>query len=67
MTAYHLPYSEPSPISIAARAAQAKRKAVLKRVQAQCAKAYTKKTGAEWVQVGAIIQGSELKKQHQKA
>jgi hypothetical protein len=62
MTEYHIPISEPSPITLAARAAKARRQAVLERVQAQRAKAYTKKTGAKWVQVGTIIRGSELKK-----
>jgi hypothetical protein len=52
------------PISAAARAAKAERRAVLERVTAQRAQTY-KKTVAEWVQEGAIIRGSELKERYQ--
>ena len=52
-----------SPVAAAAQAAKAKRRAVIQRVRAQRAQA-AKKTVAEWVQVGAIFRGSELKKRY---
>ena len=55
MTDYHLSYSGPSPITLAARAAKARRKAVLERVWAQRTKTYAKKTGGQWIAAGAII------------
>jgi hypothetical protein len=62
----HYPTSNQSPpaLSAAAHAAKAKRRAVLERVRAQRAQVH-KRTIAEWVQVGAIIRGTELKKRYQ--
>jgi hypothetical protein len=64
MTEYHLHTSEPSPITLAARASKAKRKAQLEQVWARRAQASAKKTVGQWVEVGKIIRGSELKKQN---
>ncbi len=55
--------SSQSLLSAAALEAKARRQAVLNRVRAHRAQAY-KKTVAEWIQVGAIIKGSELKKRY---
>jgi hypothetical protein len=63
MTYYPTRKQSQSPISAAARAAKAKRRAVLERVRAQRVRAY-KKTVNEWKQLGAIISGSELKKRY---
>jgi hypothetical protein len=64
MTYYPTSKQLQSPISVAARAAKAERQAVLERVRRQRAQAY-KKSVNEWVQAGAIIRGSELKKRYQ--
>jgi hypothetical protein len=63
MTGYGFP---PADRAYSQRVAErkAKRQAVLTRVRAQRAKVY-KRTVAEWMQVGAIIRGSELKQQYQ--
>jgi hypothetical protein len=63
MTAYGRT-TTPAAISAAARAAKAERRAVLERVKAQRAQAY-KKTVAEWIELGAVILGSELKERYQ--
>jgi len=63
MTEYGTPYTPHSPLSAAARAAKAKRRAVLQRVRAQRAQAY-KRTVTDWIQAGAIIRGSDLKKRY---
>jgi hypothetical protein len=65
MTQYYIPNRTPSPVSAAARAAKANRRAVLERVRSQRAQTY-KKTVTEWVQAGAIIRGSTLKGRYQK-
>jgi len=64
MTMYTTTRGSQSPLSAAAREAKGKRQAVLQRVRAQRAQAY-KKTVSEWMEVGAIIRGSELKERHQ--
>ena len=65
MTMYPRTQASQSALPAAAREAKAKRQAVLGRVRAQRAQAY-KKTVAEWIEVGAIIRGSELKERYQK-
>jgi hypothetical protein len=50
----------------AAREAKAKRQAILERVRGQRAQAY-KRTVAEWIEIGAIIRGSEFKERYQAA
>jgi hypothetical protein len=64
MTYYPTSRQSQSPISAAARAAKAERRAVLERVRAQRAQAYKKPTVQEWIHAGAIIRGSELKKRY---
>jgi hypothetical protein len=64
MTYYPTSRQSYSPISAAAQAARAERRAVLERVRAQRAQRY-KRTTAEWIQAGAIIRGSELKERYQ--
>jgi hypothetical protein len=66
MTMYTTIRSSQSPLSAAAREAKAKRQAVLARVRGQRAQAY-KKTVTEWIEMGAIIRGSELKERYQAA
>jgi hypothetical protein len=63
MTYYPTSKQAQSPISAAARAAKAERRAVLERVRAQRARAQ-KKTVQELVDAGAIFRGSDLKKRH---
>jgi hypothetical protein len=58
MTNFHIVNTVPSPISVAARAAKAKRRAVLARVEAQRARAYAKKMVSQWIEVRAIIRGA---------
>ncbi len=64
MTYYPTSKQSPSPISAAARVAKAERRAVLERIRTQRAQSY-KKTVSEWIEVGAIIRGSELKERYQ--
>jgi len=52
-----------SPISVAAKAAKEKRRAVLERVRAQRAKSY-KKSLAQCMQDGTVIRASELKNRY---
>ena len=69
MTAYRRLQTLPSLSEAAKRAkaasdaAKAKRQAILERVRKQRAAAY-KRTAQEWIQVGAIIRASELKKRY---
>jgi hypothetical protein len=49
-----------SPVSTAAKAAKARRQAVLRRVQAQRAIAH-KRTVADWMEEGLIVRASELR------
>jgi hypothetical protein len=65
MTMYPTTRRTQSTISATARAAKAKRQAVLERVRAQRAQSY-KKTASEWIEVGAIIRGSELKERYER-
>ena len=62
MTAYNryhsIQHQAPS-----AQEAKAKRQAVLDRVRKQRAQTY-KRTAQEWIQVGAIIRGGDLKKRY---
>ena len=60
MTEYRTTRTAISSISLAVKAAKAKRQAVLQRVKVQRVKAY-KKTVAEWIQAEVIIHGNELK------
>ena len=63
MTAYNR-YHSIAHKAMSAQEAKAKRQAVLERVRKQRAAAH-KRTIAEWMQVGAIMQASELKKRYQ--
>jgi hypothetical protein len=63
MTAYKR-LQTPQTITEAARAAKAKRQAVLERVRKQRAQTY-KRTVAEWMDEGVLIPASELKKRYQ--
>jgi hypothetical protein len=65
MTMYTTTRNSQSFLSAAAREAKAKRQAVLQRVRAQRAQTY-KRTVSEWIEVGAIVRGSELKERYQK-
>jgi hypothetical protein len=60
MSEYRTTYTSDAVVTAAARAAKARRQALLHRVQAQRAEVY-KRTVADWMKEGLIIRASELK------
>jgi hypothetical protein len=63
MTAYRTSTTTYSRISAAARAAKARRQAVLQRVKAQRVQTY-KRTVADWMKDGLVLRGSDLRNRY---